>query len=135
MQKTGAIHVEKGLPVEKKDPATKSTSPENAATQRGSAKTEERKMLNWLRESIVEEVDHSVPSAVVRCFAKPVRRRPLTFRLAESDVQRLKQIQDLTDAASLTEVILDALASYDFIVDQYERGRRMCLTGPDVVDD
>lgn len=135
VKKRGTKMTRGNVVVGERNPANNSASARGEEVRVARVTTEklESKIVQLLRESVAEVGQQARPLGERR-FAKPPQRRPFTFRLAEPDIQRLREIQELTEADSVTGVILDALSAYDFIVEQYEKGQQICFSKPDALD-
>ncbi|MFC2105245.1 hypothetical protein ACFLS0_00585 [Candidatus Bipolaricaulota bacterium] len=58
-------------------------------------------------------------------FRRDRAKHVVTVRLTEQDHQRLLQLKDDIEATSLSEVILQALATLDFMAEQFQLGREI----------
>lgn len=63
-------------------------------------------------------------------MANPKRRR-LNLNLTESVHARLQNLQNLTEADNVTEVIRNAVAYYDFLVQNQNAGKRIVIKNDD----
>jgi hypothetical protein len=61
--------------------------------------------------------------------AKTVETSRLTLEMAVSVRKRLEHLRDRTEADSLAEVIRRALAVYDVLWDEKEKGNRVTIQG------
>lgn len=81
---------------------------------------------------IVEEELHR-PNRV------PFRKKPpthvVTVRLTDGDFQELTELKAMTSEKTLSGVVLTALATYDFVVEQLTKGREIWVVDPSGTED
>ncbi len=63
--------------------------------------------------------------------AKRFPTRRLSLEISEDARKNLEALRDKTQADSLTEVIRRALAVYDFLWSQKQKGAKLVVNGPD----
>lgn len=62
---------------------------------------------------------------------KPATKsRTVTFRMTTSAYERLEELQKASGSGTTTELLLRALASYDLLIEAYEKGFTVALESP-----
>ena len=60
-------------------------------------------------------------------FSREKTTKIFSLRLTPSDIERLRYLKEVTEAESLTEVILNALAAYDMTIEYLESGHEVVI--------
>ncbi len=99
------------------------TPPPESIVSRSAGETLEEK----LDSLIVEEEVHR-PNRVP--FRKPQPTHVVTIRLTEGDFEELAELKTITGERTLSGVVLSALATYVFLVEQLGKGREIWVVEP-----
>lgn len=107
-------------------------SSENEETAGVSVSTKENTKVNTKRkaeETLQAFLEKLQEAAVVetkeRRFTRDLARNVITFRLNDGDYARVKEMKELIGAKSISEVILQSLATFSAIVSHLQRGRQI----------
>ena len=86
-------------------------------------------LVSKLRRA-VEERESEGSSVNERPFVRERAEKTFTFRLTQSDAERLSQMKEMTGAGTLSEVILNALAIYDLLIEHVANGYTINIERP-----